>query len=49
MSYRKYYWNKFKEQLYYTWYVLWNGVICNKGHHSSWGRSWFFKHERKKK
>lgn len=36
MTYRQYYWKKAKEQAYYTWYVLWNGVIRNKGHHSQW-------------
>jgi hypothetical protein len=36
MTYRSHYWRKTKEQLYYTWYVFWHGVIRNKGHHSNW-------------
>jgi hypothetical protein len=38
MTYREYYWRKTREQAYYAWYVFWNGVILNRGHHSTWNK-----------
>jgi hypothetical protein len=36
MTYRKYYWKEFKSQMNVAFILLWHGVICNRGHHSSW-------------
>ena len=43
MNHRAYYWKAVKTQLGLTWCLFWNGVVCNRGHHSNWGRTWFFK------
>jgi hypothetical protein len=42
MNYRQYYWKKFKAQFEITWLILWHGVIRNEGHHSKWGKGWFY-------
>lgn len=42
MSYRRYYWKKFLEQLEIAVIILWKGVIRNQGHHSEWDKTWFF-------
>jgi hypothetical protein len=42
LTYRRYYWNKFKEQFWITWKILWHGVILDQGHHNSWGKGWFY-------
>jgi hypothetical protein len=42
MTYRKYYWGQFKEQLELTWLILWHGVIRNEGRHTNWGKGWFY-------
>lgn len=45
-GYRSYYWKKTREQLSLCWTLFWNGVVCNKGHHSEWNKTWFFKHKK---
>lgn len=47
MTYRKKYWKDFKHQLWLAFYVLWHGVIRDEGHHSQWGKTWFFMRDKK--
>lgn len=47
MAYREYYWKKFKDQFWLACKILWHGVILNQGHHSNWGKTWFFKRNKK--
>lgn len=42
MTYRKYYWQKTKEQVNICWILFWNGVVMNRGHHSKWTKGWFW-------
>jgi len=40
---RKYYLKAAKTQLALAWTLFWNGFVMNRGHHSNWGKTWFFK------
>lgn len=43
---RSYYWKAAKTQLALAWHLFWNGVAMNRGHHSEWKNTWFFKHKK---
>ncbi len=47
MTYRQKYWKDFKNQLWLCFKILWHGVIRDEGHHSNWGKTWFFKRDKK--